>query len=176
MTALSTEAKVQQAAGQAQGARKRTILVAGLAAAFVASLLTFTMAPSNPPPAAAMPAAQAAAAPQTKSCQKVPLVWLVSSTIPDGGTVRLREGNYVSPPIKLTSQPQAVVFPRMRGDVNFVEPIIVEGDAPNIIVETVTHNFRKVYQLNGTRTIMMTWFPLTTCQVGTLTIPVADPQ
>src|SRR5215475_10366729 len=148
MTASSTEANVQRAADQAQGARKRTILVAGLGAAFLASLLTFTMAPGNPPPAA-MPAAQAAAVPQTKSCQKVPLVWLVSSTIPDGGTVRLREGNYVSPPVKLTSQPQAVVFPRMRGDVNFVEPIIVEGDAPNIIVETVTHNFRKVYQLNG---------------------------
>jgi hypothetical protein len=166
---------MREATGQARGARKRNFLVAGMGAAFVASLLTFTMTPSNPPQAA-MPAPQAAAAPPPKSCQKVPLVWLVSSTIPDGGTVRLREGNYVSPPIKLTNQPQAVVFPRMRGDVNFQEPIIVEGDAPNIIVETVTHNFRKVYQLNGTRTIMMTWFPLTTCQVGTLTIPAADPQ
>jgi hypothetical protein len=168
---------MREATGQAQRARRRNVLVAGLGAAFVASLLTFTMAPSNPPPAA-MPApqAQAAAGPPAQSCQKVPLVWLVSSTLPDGGTVRLREGNYVSPPVRLTRQPQAVVFPRMRGEVAFEEPIIVEGDAPNIVMENLTHNFRRVYQLNGTRTVMTTWVPLTTCQIGTVTIPVADPQ
>lgn len=165
---------MQQATGQAQGARKRNILVAGLGAAFVASLLTFTMAQSKAPPAPT-PVAQAAA--PEKSCQKVPLVWLVSSTVPDGGTVRLREGDYVSPPIKLTTQPQAVVFPGMRRDVAFKEPIVVNGDAQDIVMENLTHNFRRVYQLNsGTLTVPTTWVPLTTCQIGTVTIPVSDPQ
>jgi hypothetical protein len=167
------EANMQQATGQAHEARKRNILVAGLGAAFVASLLTFTMTPSSLPPAA-MPVAQAQA--PEKSCQKVPLVWLVSSTVPDGGTVRLREGSYVSPPIKLTTQPQAVIFPGMRRDVAFKEPIIVSGNAQSFVMENLTHNFRRVYQLNGSTSIDTTWVPMTTCQIGTATIPVADPQ
>jgi hypothetical protein len=167
------EANMQQAMGQAQQARKRNTLVAGLGAAFVASLLTFTMTPSNPPPAA-MPVTKAA---PEKTCQKVPLVWLVSSTAQDGGTVRLREGSYLSPPVKLTTQPQAVVFPGMRGEVAFKEPIVVEGDVQSIVMENLTHDFRRVYQLNnGTATITTTWVPMTTCQIGTATIPVADPR
>jgi hypothetical protein len=184
------EADMQQATGQAQQTRKRSVLVAGLGAAFVATLLTVAMAPSNPPPAA-MPVAQAAAptaapatAPVTQaapapenSCQKVPLVWLVSSAGPNGGTVRLHEGSYVSPPFKLTSQPQAVVFPGLRRDVAFEEPIYVEGDAASIVMENLTHNFRATYPMNnGWATVTTTWVPMTTCQIGTATIPVADPQ
>jgi hypothetical protein len=43
-------------------------------------------------------------------------------------------------------------------------------------MENLTHNFRRVYQLNGSISIDTTWVPMTTCQIGTATIPVADPQ
>src|SRR6516225_1227991 len=160
---------------QAQQSGTRSALVAGLGAAFVASILMVTMSPRKPQPAPA-PVAQAQTQAPEKSCQKVPLVWFVSSTVPDGGTVRLREGNYVTPAIKLTTQPQAVVFPGMRGEATFKEPIIVNGDASNLVVENITRNFRHVYQLNGTTTIDATWVPLTTCQVGTVAIPEPGPQ
>jgi hypothetical protein len=170
----SMEANMRQATGQARQAGKRNVIVAGLGAAFVGSLLTFTIALGKPQPAA-VPVAQPSA--PGKTCQKVPLVWLVSSTAPGGGTVRLREGSYVSPPVKLTTRPQAVIFPGMRGDVAFEEPIVVQGDAQSIVMENLTHNFRRLYQLNnGTVTITTTWVPLTTCQIGTATIPVADQQ
>ena len=36
---------------------------------------------------------------------------ILLATTSGSGTVRLREGNYLSPPITLSAKPQSVVFP-----------------------------------------------------------------
>jgi hypothetical protein len=53
-----------------------------------------------------------AAVDDAKNC-KVPLAWVTLTQRPSGhgGMVRIRSGNYLSPPIKLTTTPQRVAVP-----------------------------------------------------------------
>ena len=80
---------------------------AGLGAAVVASMMTIAMLAGH----AASPAApaRATAAPKNE-CTSLPLMIMVS-TETGGGTIRFREGDYLSPPITLSRTPQNVYFP-----------------------------------------------------------------
>jgi hypothetical protein len=58
------------------------------------------------------PGTSKAAVDDAKNC-KVPLAWVTLTQRPggNGGMVRVRSGNYLSPPIKLTPVPQRVAVP-----------------------------------------------------------------
>ena len=155
--------------GQAQRSGKNSVLVAGLGAALVASALTFVIMPGKP---ASAVSAQAAAT--TNQCQSLPRSMLVMTNT-GGGTVRFREGGYLSPPIVLSTQPQTVVFPLPRPQTTAVDEIItIEGDATDLIIASPVTNARNTYpQLTGTFSIKKNWVPLTSC--GTGTTPPASP-
>src|ERR1700730_4838919 len=144
--------------GQAQRASKSSFLVAGLGAALVASALTFAMAPGKP---ASAVSAQAAS---TNQGQSLPRSMLVMTNT-GGGTVRFREGNYLSPPIVLSRQPQTVVFPLPRPETTPIDEIItIEGDATDLVIASPITNLRTTYpQLTGTFSIKKNWVPLKTC-------------
>src|ERR1700688_4114289 len=114
--------------GQAQQPRKLSPVIAGLGAAIVASAVTLVIMMSSPSPVAVSD--QAATA--TTLCQMVPRKLLVSTTM-GTGTVRLRAGSYLSPPIALGTRPQAVVFPLPRPETTPVEEVIsIEGNAYDV--------------------------------------------
>jgi hypothetical protein len=141
---------------------KSSALVAGLGAALVASALTFAIAPGKPSPAVS---AQAAAS--TSQCQSLPRSMLVMTNT-GGGTVRFREGSYLSPPIVLTTQPQTVVFPLPRPETTAIdETITIEGDATDLVIASPVTNARTTYpQLTGTFSIKKNWVPLKSCGAG----------
>jgi hypothetical protein len=140
--------------GQAQQAPKSSAAIAGLGAAFVASALTVAILMSNPSPAA-MPE-QAAAT--TNACQRAPLMLLVSTTT-GSGTVRFREGDYLSPPITLSSKPQLVTFPRPRPETGFLEETMtIEGNATDVVTTSPVTNYRNVFQnVNGVLAYKAKW-------------------
>ena len=145
---------------QTQPARKTSALVAGLGAAFIASAISLTMTMSGASPISA-PAPMENTAPQCKIIKRQFMV----STNTGSGTVRLREGDYLSPPIKLGTQPQLVVFPLDRPrDIPAVEVITVEGNATDVVLaSTVTtwrHQFNKV---DGVIAFQSSWLPLKGC-------------
>ena len=150
---------VAQSQGQAHAPRKTSALVAGLGAAFIASAISLTlMGGASPVPA---PAQADNTAPQCKIIKRQFMV----STNTGSGTVRLREGDYLSPPIKLGTQPQLVVFPLDRPrDIPAVEVITVEGNATDVVLaSTVTtwrHQFNKV---DGVIAFQSSWLPLKGC-------------
>ncbi len=154
---------MQQAApvGQAQRSRKNSVLVAGLGAAFVASAVTCVMMMSNPSPSAVPDQAAATAVPQ---CQLVMRQFLVSTTT-GSGTVRLREGSYLSPPITLSARPQAVVFPVARPETTpAAEVITVEGNATDVVMTSPVTAWRKVFDnVNGVVAFQANWMPLKGC-------------
>ena len=148
--------------GQAQRSGKNSVLVAGLGAALVASALTFAMMPGSPA------SAVSAQAPATSNqCQSLPRSMLVMTNT-GGGTVRFREGGYLSPPIVLSTVPQTVVFPLPRPLTTAVDEIItIEGDATDLIIASPVTNARTTYpQLTGTFSIKKNWVPLTSCGTG----------
>ena len=156
--------------GQAQRSGKNSVLVAGLGAALVASALTFAIMPGKPASAVSAQAAVTA-----NQCQSLPRSMLVMTNT-GGGTVRFREGGYLSPPIVLTTQPQTVVFPLPRPQTTAVDEIItIEGDATDLIIASPVTNARNTYpQLTGTFSIKKNWVPLTSCGTG-ITPPASAP-
>jgi hypothetical protein len=143
-----------------QGQAKGSAAVAGLGAALVACALTMTMLSSNPSPAA-MPAQSTQ---PTTACQNLPLMILVSTTT-GGGTVRFREGSYLSPPITLRTVPQTVVFPRPRSATAPIEEVItIEGNATDVVTVSPLTQYRRVYpQVAGILAIDAKWRPLKSC-------------
>ena len=86
------------------------------------------------------------------------------STTTGGGTVRLREGGYLSPPIKLTAVPQSVVFPLPRPDVVPVEEVLtLEGNATDVVITSEVTNLRRVFDVQGVTAFNITWKPVKTC-------------
>jgi hypothetical protein len=151
---------MQRSSGQAHQGRKISPLVAGLGAAFVACAITATSLANNPAPVAA----PAQAMPAANQCQRVPLMLLVSTTA-GGGTVRFREGDYLSPPIKLSTQPQTVTFPRLRPETTMVEEVItIEGQATDLVTTSPLTNYRMVYPIvDGLLPITARWIPFKSC-------------
>ena len=142
-------------------ARKKATAFAGFGAAVVASMMTVALLSGH----AAAPSApvQAAAAPKNE-CSSLPLMVMVS-TETGGGTVRFREGGYLSPPITLSATPQNVYFPRPRPDVGQLqEPITIEGEATNLIMVSPVTHARHVYpKISGSLTFTGTWYAFKVC-------------
>jgi len=146
---------------QAQQTRQLSGVVAGLGAAFIAAAVTATMMMSGASPAAAPGQTAAAAGPQ---CKAIPIMLLVSTTT-GGGTIRFREGDYLSPPITLSAVPQTVVFPRPRPLAGQLEEVItVEGNATDLVaVSPVTNRRSVVPKVDGVFAYKATWLPAKTC-------------
>jgi hypothetical protein len=142
-------------------ARKKATAFAGLGAAVVASMMTVALlsgqaaAPSAP--------AQAAAAPKNE-CSSLPLMVMVS-TETGGGTVRFREGDYLSPPITLSRTPQNVYFPRPRPEAGQMqEAITIEGEATNLVMVSPVTHARHVYPtISGSLSFTATWYAFKVC-------------
>jgi hypothetical protein len=146
---------------QSQHARKTSVLVAGLAAAFMASILTCTALISNPSPAA-MPAKTRS----TPQCQSLPRTMLVS-TNNGTGVVRFREGNYLSEPIALTNKPQEVTFPLPRPEFGSVDEMItIEGNATNLVIKSPLTGEASAYPMViGFMTLQKNWVAADSCGV-----------
>ena len=76
----------------------------------------------------------------------------LASTNGGGGTIRLREGNYLSPPIVLGAQPQTVTFPVARPQTVAAPPevITIEGNATGVVLTSPVTSWRHVFDsVNG---------------------------
>ena len=151
-----------QGQAQQQQQRKNSTLIAGIGAAVVAAAITVVvlMSSSSAPPTAVKD--QAANA--SSQCQILNRKMLVSTTT-GSGTIRLREGSYLSPPIVLNNQPQAVVFPLPRPDaVPAEEVIIIEGNAKNLVITSDVTPLRRVIEsVSGASAISVIWAPRKNC-------------
>jgi hypothetical protein len=158
MGSIMTEAGSQgQGQRQDQPRRKISPLVAGLGAAAVACAVTAVIMMSNSP--VATPDQAATSADQCQIQRKL----LVSSTT-GSGTVRLREGNYLSPPIKLSAEAKAVVFPLPRPETTPVEEVItIEGNANDVVITSDLTALRKVFNVVGASAFNVTWKPMKGC-------------
>lgn len=161
----------QTSSGAGQGGRKST-LVAGLGAAFVAAGITFAVlssgpaAPPSPAPAQATAPVQTAmqvqappsqmAPPQANSCARRPLVEIAHVEHGGSGVVRFREGDYVSPWITLTGEDQPIVFPTARRDVVFRDSIVIEGHASGLVLGADGDHF-EVPNFDGSYSYTMDW-------------------
>jgi hypothetical protein len=145
--------------GQGQQQRKFSPVVAGLGAAVVASAVTLVIMMNNPSPVAVPDQAVTS----TNQCQMFQRKLLVSTTT-GSGTVRLREGNYLSSPITLSTQPQAVVFPLPRPESTPVtEVITIEGNANDVEITSALTGSRNVFNVVGAAAYSVTWQPMKGC-------------
>jgi hypothetical protein len=146
--------------GQAEQARKRSGVVAGIGAAVLASAITIVFMMSSPSPVAV----NDQAATDTTQCRMLPREILLATTA-GSGTVRLREGSYLSPPITLSAKPQSVVFPLLRPEINPVEEVItVEGNATDVVITSPVTPWRKVFEsVTGVSAFSIAWKPMKTC-------------
>jgi hypothetical protein len=138
---------------------RRSPAVAGVGAALVASALTIVLMMSSPAPVAAPDQAVTT----TAQCQMIPRKLLVS-TANGSGTVRLRAGGYLSPPIRLSVTPQEVVFPAARPTVGLVDQVItVEGNANDVMISSELTGLRKVLDVAGVAAFNLKWLPMKPC-------------
>jgi hypothetical protein len=146
-------------AGIAQRSRTLSPVAAGLGAAVVAISVTLAMTMGSGTTSAQEDQPSTTA----QQCQLMARKLLVSTTT-GGGTVRLRGGSYLSPPMILSSTPQGVVFPLARPDVVPVQEVItIEGNASNVVITSVVTNFRRVYDVHGVTAFDVTWKPIKSC-------------
>ena len=90
---------------------------------------------------------------------------ILLATTSGSGTVRLREGNYLSPPITLSAKPQSVVFPLPRPQTAPAEEVItIEGNATDIVMTSPVTPWRKVFEsVTGVSAFNVSWMPMKTC-------------
>ena len=89
---------------------------------------------------------------------------LLVSTTTGSGTVRLREGSYLSPPIKLSTVPQSVVFPLARPDTIAVEEVLtIEGNANDVVITSEVTSLRRVFDVQGVAAFNITWKAVKGC-------------
>jgi hypothetical protein len=140
-----------------RGQVKSSAAIAGMGAALVAAAITLTMMMGNPSPAAI----PAPAVPPANQCQNVPLMVLVSGS----GTVRFREGGYLSPAITLSDVPQTVIFPRPRSETTQIEEVItIEGNATNVVTTSPITQARDMYpKVSGVLAIDAKWRAFKRC-------------
>jgi hypothetical protein len=145
--------------GRFQQPSRRSSVVVGFGAALVASALTVALMMQGPGGVAA-PERTATASTQ---CQNIPRKLLVSTDV-GSGTIRLRAGSYLSPPIALRNTPQEVVFPQPRPAAGFVEEVItIQGNASNVVISSGLTEFRKVLDVTGVAAFNVSWVPMKTC-------------
>jgi hypothetical protein len=161
--AASQQTKSQPATspGQAQPSRKRPAIVAGLGAAVIASAVTLVIMMSGS--SAPVTVADGASTTAVKECQMTQRKFYVA-TQTGSGVVRLREGNYLSAPITLSAQPQAVVFPLPRPDVTPVDEVItIEGNSSNVIITSDFNPKPRIFDVAGVTAFPVTWVPVKKC-------------
>jgi hypothetical protein len=141
--------------------RKSSAVVAGLGAAFIASAISLTIMMSGASPISAPAQLQDTAA----QCKIIKRQYMVSTNT-GGGTIRLREGSYLSPPVTLSTKPQLVVFPLDRPQtVPAVEVITIEGNATDVVLASTVTTWRGVFnQVSGVTAFQSSWLPLKGCQ------------
>jgi len=147
--------------GQIQPSQHRPLLAAGFGVALAGAALAIVVLMSN----GSSPVVVADGASNgTSQCQLLQRRLLVSTTS-SGGTVRLREGNYLSPPIRLGAEPQAVVFPVARPELTPVEEVLtIEGNARDVVLTSDVTPLRKVFSdVSGLAAFSLTWKPMKTC-------------
>jgi hypothetical protein len=145
--------------GQSQQTRKISPMVAGISAAAIGAAMTLTLMSSSPAPVTASEQATTS----MKQCQMIQRKLMVSTTT-GGGTIRLREGSYLSPPITLGATPTSVVFPLPRPDTVPVEEVLtIEGNANDVVITSEVTNLRRVFDVTGIVAFNITWKPLKTC-------------
>lgn len=142
-----------------QGQVKGSAAVAGLGAALVACAITVAVA-GGPSPAAT----PTQSAEPTNACQYTPLM-IQASTVTGGGTVRFREGSYLSPPIKLSTTPQTVIFPRPRSTTSRIDEVItIEGNATDVVTTFPFGQKQNVYPtVSGVLAFPVYWAPIKSC-------------
>jgi hypothetical protein len=147
------------ALGTAQQQSKLSPVVAGLGAAFIAAGITLAMSMNS----AVTSNSQQLVSAAPNACQQMARKLLVSTTT-GSGTVRLREGSYLSPPIKLSTVPQSVVFPLARPDTIAVEEVLtIEGNANDVVITSEVTNLRRVFDVQGVTAFNITWKPVKGC-------------
>jgi hypothetical protein len=151
---------MERKASEGQSVSKKNMLVGGLGAAFVAAGVTFALLAGN----ASGPVAPATSvAPEAKACRSLPLVEYASVENGGAGTIRFREGDYLSPPVKLTSSPQPIVFPHPRPETEpMTESIIIEGNATNVVLSAQGEHF-VIPRVDGSYSYTMRWRPAKSC-------------
>jgi hypothetical protein len=128
--------------------------------------------PAAAPPARATglfipgPAAAPATAPvplaDIRQCSLNPRKFYLSGN----GIIRVRDGDYVSPPIVLDAYPQEIVMPLARPELGItpLETVAVEGKASVVVMKSDLASFRKVFQhLRGAARFDIQWVPLRNC-------------
>ena len=147
------------ALGTAQQQSKLSPVVAGLGAAFIAAGITIAMSMNG----GTASSTQELASVTPKACQQMARKLLVSTTT-GSGTVRLREGSYLSPPIKLSTVPQSVVFPLSSPDAIAVEEVLtLEGNANDVVITSEVTNLRRVFDVQGVTAFNITWKAVKGC-------------
>jgi hypothetical protein len=146
--------------GQVEQARKRSGIVAGIGAAIVASAITVVVMMSGHSPIAVSDQA----ATGTAQCRMLPREILIATNA-GSGTVRLREGSYLSPPITLSAKPQSVIFPLPRPETTPVEEVItIEGNATDVVITSPVTPLRRVFEsVTGVLAFNVAWKPMKTC-------------
>jgi len=142
-----------------QGQVKGSTAVAGLGAALVACAITIAVAGGPSPAATPVQSAQPA-----NQCQYTPLM-IQASTVTGGGTIRFREGSYLSPPITLSTTPQTVIFPRPRSTTSQIDEVItIEGNATDVVTTFPIGHKQNVYPtVSGVLAFPVYWVPIKSC-------------
>jgi hypothetical protein len=162
MQQAASQGQNQQASqGQSQPSRGRSLLVAGLGAALVASAITVVMLMnSGSSPVAVSDGASSG----TDQCHMLQRKLLVSTTS-SGGTIRVREGSYLSPPVKLGPEAKAIVFPLLRPQTIPAEEVLtIEGTASDVVVTSDVTPLRRVFNnVTGVTAFNVIWKPMKNC-------------
>jgi hypothetical protein len=150
-----------QAQVQAQPSSKRPAIVAGIGAALIATVISVVVSMSGgASQVAPSSGAPTASAPQCSMIQRK----LYVSSATGSGTVRLREGNYVSQPIVLSAQRQQVVFPQLRPDQIAVQDVItIEGNSDGVLISSDYNPNLGVFNVPGLTAFSMTWQAVKGC-------------
>ena len=151
---------MQESASQGRARGRISPVVAGLGAAFVAGAGTLVLMMSSPAPVAVSDQS----ATGSNQCQMIHRKLLVSTTT-GSGTVRLRAGSYLSPPLALSAHPQGVVFPLPRPQTTPVEEVItVEGNASDVVITSEVSEYRKIIpSVTGVSAFSVNWKPMKGC-------------
>lgn len=148
-----------QAQGQASG--KRPALIAGLGAALVAVVITLVLSMSGG--SSPVATSDGASATQTNQCSMIQRKLYVATTT-GSGTVRLRDGNYLSPLITLSAQRQPVVFPQPRPGENPLDDVItIEGNSSDVVITSDFNPNPRVFNVAGLTAFAVTWKPMKGC-------------
>jgi hypothetical protein len=146
---------------QAQPSGKGPAIVAGIGAALVATVITLVMSLSGG--AAQIAPADGASTTQAQQCTMIQRKLYVS-TATGHGSVRLRDGNYVSPPITLSTQRQPVVFPQARpGETPLDDVITIEGNSDNVMISSDFNPGLGVFNVPGLVAFKITWKAVKGC-------------